>query len=204
MQDAAGNTYAIDAAGTAQENGSPIPGGSGTAAIVDDNGTMLGQDAKSGQWYAWDQTAWTPSAPDSSGATLLVGQGKATITTGAGNDTIRFAGAGNVIDAGGGNNVLYDSGSSSTIVIPAAGNGSDTIHGNVLQNGDAFDLRTLLAATGWDGQQSTLPQYLSVNTSGGSTTLLASDTAHGTAHAVATFDGSGQVALSTILSHAIV
>ena len=204
LQDAAGNTYGIDAAGNAQENGSPIPGGSGTAAIVDDNGTILGLDARSGQWYAWDQTSWTPSAPDSSGATLLVSQGNATITTGAGDDTIRFAGTGNVINAGGGANVLYDSGSSSTIVIPAAGSGSDVMHGNVLQNGDVFDLRSLLSATDWNGNQSTLSQYLSVETSGGSTTLLATDTAHSTAHAVATFDGSGQVALSTILSHAIV
>jgi hypothetical protein len=59
--DPAGNSYSIDAAENADENGGPIPGGGGTAAMDLFNGTVYAEDAGSGQWYTWNQSTWTPS-----------------------------------------------------------------------------------------------------------------------------------------------
>jgi flagellin-like hook-associated protein FlgL len=58
--DGAGNTYAIDATGTAQENGAPIQNNMGAMAYY--NGVVYGQDRATSQWYAWDETAWTAAA----------------------------------------------------------------------------------------------------------------------------------------------
>jgi len=67
--DAAGNMYTITTGLLAYENGRPIPGGSNTGAMElassmeVANGTVYGQDATSHQWYTWNQSTWTPSAP---------------------------------------------------------------------------------------------------------------------------------------------
>jgi len=62
--DAAGNVYALDAMGNADENGNPVADGSNTAAMEYANGQVYGQDAASHSWYTWDQTSWTAaSAP---------------------------------------------------------------------------------------------------------------------------------------------
>jgi Ca2+-binding RTX toxin-like protein len=129
-----------------------------------------------------------------------------TITTGAGNDTIEINGAGNVVDAGGGSNIIWDTGSSDTFVMPTAGNGLDRIYA---QTGgmcnDTIDMRALLAATSWNGSASTLNEYLRMKTSqhGGNAMLMARDTPTGTFHAVAVFEQSGPLKLSTVLAHAI-
>ena len=67
--DAAGNVYTINTGLVAYENGQPIPGGSNTGAMElassmeMANDTVYGQDATSHQWYIWNQSTWTPSAP---------------------------------------------------------------------------------------------------------------------------------------------
>jgi hypothetical protein len=49
--DAAGNVFTISAAGgVAEMNGSPIPGGGGTAKLVYYNGHVYGEDATTGSW----------------------------------------------------------------------------------------------------------------------------------------------------------
>lgn len=62
FQDAAGNTYTIDSAQNADENGKPIAGGAGTGAMEYANNSVYGQDASSGQWYVWNQQNWTASS----------------------------------------------------------------------------------------------------------------------------------------------
>ena len=69
FKDAAGNTYGVDSSDNANENGQPIPGGGGTSAMAYFNGIVYGQDAGSGQWYTWNQTAWTPAASSMSDVT---------------------------------------------------------------------------------------------------------------------------------------
>jgi flagellin-like hook-associated protein FlgL len=60
--DAAGNAFTIDGAGNACENGAPMPGGAGTAALKHDQGVVYRQDAATLNWYAWAQNSQTWSA----------------------------------------------------------------------------------------------------------------------------------------------
>ena len=53
---------------------------------------------------------------------------------------------------------LTDNGSFNTVVLP--GNGSVSVSGNTLNNGDTFDLSSVLATTTWDGSASDLSDYL--------------------------------------------
>jgi serralysin len=136
--------------------------------------------------------------------TVQAYQGHNTITTGSGNDTIRFAGSGNVIDAGGGNNRLLDSGSDNTIVLGSHG-GYDDIYGYTLQNGDKFDLRSLLAQTSWKGDIASIGNFLQVGTSGNNGVLSVNPTgvSGGASHLVATFESSGSMNLAALLAHSI-
>lgn len=135
--------------------------------------------------------------------TVQAYQGYNTITTGTGNDTIRYAGTGNAINAGAGSNLLADSGSGNTLVMPAAGQGFDDVYGYVFQNNDTLDLRHLLADTSWDGTQGSLGQYLSVGMTRANAELYARNTPTGSFQPAATFEGSGQMGLSTLLAHSI-
>jgi Ca2+-binding RTX toxin-like protein len=136
--------------------------------------------------------------------TVQAYEGHNTITTGSGNDTIRFAGSGNVIDAGGGNNRLLDSGSNNTLVLGSHG-GYDDIYGYTLQNGDKFDLRSLLAQTSWKGDTASIGNFLHVTTSNNNGVLNVNSTgvAGGASHLVATFESSGVMNLATLLAHSI-
>ena len=137
--------------------------------------------------------------------TVQAFQGNNTITTGDGNDTLYFSGSDNVANAGGGSNTLYDSGSNNTIVLPAANQGSDDIYGNLLTNGDQFDLRNLLSGTSWNGDMSMIGDFVSVSTSSNNAVISVDPSAApgGTTYTVATLQGTGPVTLSTLLAHAI-
>lgn len=138
--------------------------------------------------------------------TVQAYSGGNTIITGAGNDTIRVAGSGNTIDAGGGNNQIADSGNGNTIVLPGAGQGNDDVFGWTLQNGDTFDLRSLLAQTGWNGDAAIIGNFVQVGMAGDSGVVSVDPSGAGGAggsYAVATLHASGAMDLSTLLAHAI-
>jgi hypothetical protein len=137
--------------------------------------------------------------------TVQAYQGGNTITTGAGDDTIRFAGSNNVINAGGGNNDLMDSGNNDTIVLPGANQGYDDMFGYMMTNGDQFDLRSLLASTSWDGDASTIGNYVSVADVNNSAVISVDPTgvAGGASSVVATLESTGPIPLSTLLAHSI-
>ena len=127
------------------------------------------------------------------------------ITTGSGDDTIKFAGSGNTIDAGDGSNQLADSGNSNTIVLPGAGQGYDNILGWITQNSDTFDLRPALSQTGWNGDASTIGNYLQVAMSDNNAIISidpdGSSGANGAA--VAALNDAPGTTLATFLAHAI-
>jgi hypothetical protein len=129
-----------------------------------------------------------------------------TITTGSGNDVIRVGGTGSVINAGLGDNTISDSGSSNTFILPTTG-GTDDFFGYVLQNSDLLDLRPLLAATTWNGSQSTLANYLEATASsdGANTMLVVTPVGSPTdgSYTAATFNDSGVISLQTLLSHSL-
>ena len=138
--------------------------------------------------------------------TVMAFAGGNTITTGAGNDTIRIAGAGSVITAGDGTNEIDDSGSGNRIVLPAAGEGSDTIYGYILQNSDILDLRPLLKGTAWTGTASTVGNFVHVSSPDGANSIISvtpTGVTGGASYNVATLEGSGPISLSTLLAHSI-
>jgi hypothetical protein len=131
-------------------------------------------------------------------------QGGNSITTGAGDDTIRFAGSGNTIDAGAGNNHLEDSGNNNTIVLPGANQGSDDLYGWVTQNGDTFDLRPLLAQTGWNGDPNSIGNFVQVNMSADNAVISVDPNGSGAGGStVAMLHASGAMNLSSLLAHSI-
>jgi hypothetical protein len=138
--------------------------------------------------------------------TVMAFLGGNTITTGAGGDTIRIAGTGNVVTAGAGANEIDDSGSGNRIVLPAAGQGSDSIYGYILQNSDILDLRPLLKGTAWTGTASSIGNCVHVSTPDGADSIISvtpTGVAGGATYNVATLEGSGPVSLSTLLAHSI-
>ena len=134
--------------------------------------------------------------------TVQAFQGFNSITTGTANDTIRIAGSGNVIDAGSGSNRIEDSGSGNTLVMP--GKGRDDVYGYVLQNGDTIDFRAALKATTWNGQQSTLGNFLHVTMSGNDAVISISATAFGTRVGAMDLHDSGPLTLSALLTHSVI
>jgi serralysin len=141
--------------------------------------------------------------------TVMAFLGGNATTTGAGNDTIRIAGSGNVVNAGAGANQIDDTGSGNTIVLAGvlAGQGTDAIHGFLLQGQDKLDLRALLAATNWTGSTATLGNFLHVGAPDGSDTVILvtpSGQVGGASHTVATLFDSGPVGLSILLAHSLV
>ena len=137
--------------------------------------------------------------------TVQAYQGGNTIITGAANDTIRIAGSGNTINAGAGNNQIDDSGSNNTIVLPGANQGNDNIFGWVTQNGDTFDLRALLATTGWNGNSSTIGDFVRVTIAGNNAVISANSTgvSGGASYNVATLNASGAINLAALLAHSV-
>jgi hypothetical protein len=139
--------------------------------------------------------------------TVMAFLGGNTITTGAGNDIIQVAGSGNVVNGGTGANQINDNGSSNTIVLPQAGQGTDAIYGDVLQNHDTLDLRSLLSATAWTGNTATLGNFLHVSVPDGADAVIAvipTGKVGGASYDVATLHNAGSVSLSTLLAHSLV
>ncbi|HUN40831.1 MAG TPA: type I secretion C-terminal target domain-containing protein [Acetobacteraceae bacterium] len=137
--------------------------------------------------------------------TVQAFQGSNTIATGSGDDAVYFAGSNNVVDAGGGSNTLYDSGSNNTIMLPAATQGSDTIYGYLMTNGDTFDMSKLLAGTSWNGDVSTIGDFVSLTDANNNAVISVdpSGTQGGSSYTVATLESTGPVTLGTLLAHAI-
>ena len=60
--DASGNVFTVSTAGVAEENGSPLPLGRGTAQLVYYDGIVYGQDIATGDWSILDgDGSWSRS-----------------------------------------------------------------------------------------------------------------------------------------------
>jgi hypothetical protein len=71
VTDGNGNAFTLTAAGVVEQNGAPVPGGSGTAQVTSDaSGTIWGQDASSGNWYAWRNGTWAGPASSPIGSNV--------------------------------------------------------------------------------------------------------------------------------------
>jgi hypothetical protein len=148
----------------------------------------------------------TLSATGGQETVLQYGGNANTIQTGAGNDMISLTGTGNAVDAGAGQNQVYDSGTANTIVLPAAGNGFDDIFGPVLLTGDTLDMRAMLQAARWNGDQSVTGNYLHALSANNGTDTMISVTPNGSgsSYSVADLHGTGATTLAGLLAHSLV
>ena len=126
---------------------------------------------------------------------------------GAGNDTITLLGKGNWVDGGAGDDIIHDDNGNNTIVLNAAYQGTDYIYGNVMTNGDLFDLRQALAGSTWNQDVSTLSNYLHASAIGGGSDTVISITPQGTSGSqaqLAVLHGVGSLSIGSFLGRAIV
>ena len=77
LTDGSGNTWTLTATGVVAENGTVVPGGSGTSALAIVSNVIYGQDANSGSWYTYSTANqyWASSA-----APILTASGAGTDT----------------------------------------------------------------------------------------------------------------------------
>lgn len=54
-----GTILTINSAGVIEQNGTAIPGGSGSSAVTYIDGVVYGQDSTTSNWYTWNGTQWT-------------------------------------------------------------------------------------------------------------------------------------------------
>lgn len=191
-----GSTTADAATSTSPSTTNTVQIAAGDAVpVITSSGTAI--NASAGDHMIFLQASGDALTATGGTESVEAYQGGNTITTGSGDDTIRFAGSGNTIDAGGGDNHLEDSGNNNSIVLPGSGQGYDDIYGWVMQNGDQFDLRPALAQAGWNGDGSTLDNYVQVATSGNNAIVSIGGSA------VATLNDAPDATLGNFLAHAI-
>ena len=67
LTDASGNRWTLTSAGVVDENGTPVPDGSGTSPSRSSSNVYYGQDATTMAWYTYSPTSqtWTSSAAPS-------------------------------------------------------------------------------------------------------------------------------------------
>ena len=91
-------------------------------------------------------------------------------------------------------------------MLPAAGNGFETFTSDPLQMTDKLDLRTVLAATDWNGRQDTIGSYIHVSPTPGVTPaalISVSFNAGGAATNIAMVNKPTNATLSNLLAHSI-
>jgi|GEM_PF-2530554 len=103
ITDASGNAWTLSSSGDVLENGSPVAGGGGTAALtyVASTQTIWGQDSGSGSWYAWNGGGWDgPSSTNPVGSNVC-GQGGGGCGTGGSSGGGSSSGGGGSSSGGG-------------------------------------------------------------------------------------------------------
>lgn len=141
-----------------------------------------------------------------SGGTLLTAGGSTNrITTGSGYASITITGQHDTIDATRGEVVLTERGSHNTIVLAAPGGIATQISGDTIGLSDTFDLRTALTATTWNGQSSTLANYLQIRLVGVQSVISidADGTGPGTAADIAVLQNTANLTYAGLLAQAI-
>ena len=206
--DAAGNVYTIDAAGNADENGSPIPNGNDTAAMEYYNGLVYGEDAASSTWYIWNQSSWTgpvtaPPPPGSASGPAPVitaistapgsgdlGAGATVMLTITFSAAVTVAGGSPALVLNDGGTATYASGSGSNALVfrytVAAGQNAADL-GLAASNAIALNGSTIRDAAGNNAVLTAANGYNPAGT-------LQVDTIAPTIAAITTLPGSGQIA----------
>ena len=208
VQDAAGNIWTLTSSGSVKENGTAVPGGSGTAELTLVNNVVYAEDAGGTGWYTYSTAtqSFTPAAAPTISITQtgeVVSLSNVSISANTGNNIVFITGSNDTVSLSGGTDTITDSGTSNTYIIPAAGTGYDAFTNNILTAGDTLDLRTALAATRWTGRTASLSQYLSGADTSTGAVLSISPTRGGEAVGIASIAGASTSGLTTLLAHSI-
>ena len=210
--DASGNTWTITSGGQVAVNGTADATTANVVEIANVNGTIWQENTANLWWGKTSPTdTWTGGTATSPlPATVTIPQSQTnatisasgvTVTATAGNHMVFISGQDDTVSLSGGNNSITDTGGGNTFVIPAAGDGYDTFMNNILTNGDTLDLSTVLAATQWDGADSTLSKFLDVTNTPQAMVLQVAP--GGAGMAMLTINGAQGSNLAGLLAHAI-
>ena len=115
---------------------------------------------------------------DGNGGTLILDPPVNANTVGA--PDMQFVAGSSVVDASAGND---------TVTLPGVGSAPETITGFGLSNGDMLDLHKLLAGSAWNGDPSTIANFVGVSADGGNTTISVDPSGLGGGSVVATLAG---------------
>ncbi len=115
---------------------------------------------------------------DGNGGTLILDPPVNANTIGA--PAMQFVAASSVVDASAGNE---------TLTLPEAASLPETITGFGLSNGDMLDLHKALAGTAWNGDPSTIANFVGVSANDGNTTISVNPSGYGGGCVVATLAG---------------
>ena len=179
-----------------------IEGGSNTLTLNGTNNTVA--------LHAGTNTVTVSGASSSvqggSGAdTIRITGNNSIVTAGTGTESITLTGSNSTINLTAGTDSYVETGSSNILVLPPAGGTAAQIHGNVVADGDKFDLTAALSATTWNGSMSTLANYLSVRDTG-AVSIISIDpdgTGLAAAHEIAVLNTSANLSYATLVADAV-
>jgi hypothetical protein len=216
ITDASGNVWTITSGGQAAVNGAADSTTANVAELAYVNGEVWQENTNHLWWgktspaASWSPSAGTSTSPlpgpgtiEQTGTGTTISLSQVSVALPSSSQMLFVSGIGNTINVSGGAQSITDTGGQNTYVLPAAGHGSDTFAGNILDLGDKVDLRTALAATDWSGDAAALPNYLTLTSSGQAAVLSIAPTSGGTGAAIATIQGAGGTTLSGLLAHAL-
>jgi hypothetical protein len=213
ITDASGNKWSITADGQVAINGAVDAVTANVTELAYVNGEVWQQAG--GTWWGETQPddSWGPGTtispltqqiiiPPTDGTTI-VSLSQISVEATAGNQMLLISGSGNTVALSGGTDTITDTGGSNRYVLPAAGNGSAIFTTNILTANDTLDLTTALAATDWNGDPTTLPNYLKVTNTAQGAQLAISATSNGSLVVIASINGATTANLTSVLAHAV-
>ena len=217
ITDASGNQWTITSSAQVAVNGVADTSTWNVIELAYVNG-MIWHENTAQLWWgktspdaSWAPGAGTATSPllqsitiAATSATDTVSQSQVSIVATAGNHMVFVTGTGNALSLSGGVETVNDTGGANTYTLPASGHGRTLFTSDILTIGDTLDLRTVLAATNWNGMVATLPDYLTVVSSAHGAHLSVAATSYGTGVTIATIQGATDTTLNSLLAHSIV
>lgn len=216
ITDAAGNAWTINAAAQVAVNGTADTTTGNVIELAYVGGAVWQENASHLWWgtkgpaAGWSLGGGTSSSPlppptviPPNQASVTVSQSHMALVARGGSHMVFISGSNDAVNLSGGTDTISDTGHGNTYVVPPAGRGYDNFTTNILNIGDTLDLRSVLAATNWNGAAATLSNYLTVTDNTQGMVLSVAATSGGAPVGIASIAGATTAKLSTLLVHAL-